>query len=182
MLVSLPKAYKWLEKEKSPRILMEALKLYGTKEIPGRKHNQTIIDWAKEIGPPIDKWYDADEKAWCALAMSICAKRAGYKPPLSWSAIRAMGFQYFGRNIEKGDYAVGDLAIFNRKGGGHIGLLVGYDHEAYHILGGNQANSFNITRIKRDRLYLVRRCPYKTLIPKPLPALQLNGVLSTDEA
>ena len=50
--------YSWLEEEKSPRILVQAVKLIGTKEIVGKQHNPIILDWAKELGL---KMYTNDE-------------------------------------------------------------------------------------------------------------------------
>ena len=50
--------YNWLEEEKSPRILVQAIKLIGTKEIVGKAHNPIILDWARELGL---KMYTNDE-------------------------------------------------------------------------------------------------------------------------
>jgi hypothetical protein len=35
--------YKWLEKETSPKVIAEAVKLYGTKEIVGKHHSKEIL-------------------------------------------------------------------------------------------------------------------------------------------
>ena len=40
-------SYSFLQEEKSPRILVQAVKLLGVKEIVGSKHNPVIMDWAK---------------------------------------------------------------------------------------------------------------------------------------
>jgi len=42
-------SYDWLKEEKSPRILVQAVKLIGTKEIVGKEHNPDILFWAKEL-------------------------------------------------------------------------------------------------------------------------------------
>ena len=43
-------SYTWLKEEKSPKILVEAVKHIGTKEIVGKQHNKKILEWAEAIG------------------------------------------------------------------------------------------------------------------------------------
>jgi hypothetical protein len=44
-----------------------------------------------------------------------------------------------------------------RAGFGHVGLYVGEDYGAFHVLGGNQSVVVTITRIARDRCIAIRR-------------------------
>ena len=55
--------YSYLKQENAPKILVEAYKLIGTKELLGKDNNPKIIAWAKEIG--LEKTYTADEIPWC---------------------------------------------------------------------------------------------------------------------
>ena len=66
--------YNWLQEETSPRILVQAVKLIGTKEIVGKAHNPIILDWAKQLGI---KAYTNDEIPWCGLFIAYCAHKAG---------------------------------------------------------------------------------------------------------
>ena len=77
--MSIPTQYNWLLNEPAPKMLLEALKLYGTLETPGNSSNPIIIGWAKELG--IDNDYSSDEIPWCGLEMAIVAKRAGKDVP-----------------------------------------------------------------------------------------------------
>ena len=43
-------SYSFLQEEKSPKILVEAVKMLGTKEVVGKVHNPVILAWAKELG------------------------------------------------------------------------------------------------------------------------------------
>jgi len=70
--------YKFLSKENSPRVIVEAVKLYGTKEIVGREHSKEILLWAKELG--MEKTYTNDEIPWCGLFVAIVIKRADFIP------------------------------------------------------------------------------------------------------
>lgn len=178
MAAPLPPEYTWLSREPAPRILLEALKLYGTTETPGRANTADILGWAKELG--ISRVYTADEIPWCGLFMGVCALRANIDVPnnelwaLSWSA--------YGTPVK--DPALGDVLVFTRKGGGHVGLYVGEDAQAYHVLGGNQHDKVSITRIAKARLYAARRTKWKVSQPPNVRRVWLtpNGTLSDNEA
>ena len=172
------KQYEWLSKETSPKVIVEAVKLYGTKEIVGKQHSKEILSWAEEVG--LGKVYKADETAWCGLYASIVVKRAGFdvvKDPL-W----ARNWNNFGT---KQDVAMlGDVLVFVRDGGGHVGFYVGEDATCYHVLGGNQSNMVNTTRILKSRCIGIRRCDWKNSQPKEVRVIKLEaqGSVSTNEA
>ncbi|KQO49762.1 hypothetical protein [Methylobacterium sp. Leaf85] len=75
---NLPSAYAWLSKETGPRVLIEALALYGTKETSGAASNPVILAWAKETG--LAGEYKADSIPWCGLFVAMVVKRAGFEP------------------------------------------------------------------------------------------------------
>lgn len=150
-----------MAKVKAPRILVEALKLYGVRETPGPQHNPVIMAWAHEV---LDKksgardWYDADEKAWCGLFMAVCAKRAGFVPPDGFSALRARDWAKWGDPVS-GHPGRGDVLVFERTGGGHVGLYWGEDESCFHVIGGNQSNMVRVSRIEKSRMVMARRSP-----------------------
>ena len=55
-------SYSYLNAEKAPKLLVEALKMLGTKEVVGKAHNPVILGWAEELGRK--KVYTADEIPW----------------------------------------------------------------------------------------------------------------------
>lgn len=81
--------YDWLKNETSPKILVEAVKNLGVKEIVGKEHNPTIMKWAVDLG--LKSVYSSDEIPWCGLFVAHCCQTAGIevvnKPlwALSWS-------------------------------------------------------------------------------------------------
>lgn len=153
--MSLPKQYAWLSQEPGPKMLLEFLKLYGVTEIPGEKDNPLIIDWAKETG--LAGVYKHDATAWCGLAMAVVAKRAGKELPPG--PLWALNWALFGNKVTDGA-KLGDVLVFKRQGGGHVGLYIGEDDQSYHVAGGNQSNTTNIVRKSKDRLYAIRRPVY----------------------
>ncbi len=177
-MTNLPNKYQWLSKEGAPRMIVEALKLYGTLEAPGSKSNPTIVGWAKEVG--LTDTYSTDSIPWCGLFMAVIAKRADKKIPSM--PLRALSWANFG--IDTPVAMLGDVLTFTRKGGGHVGLYVGEDDTCFHILGGNQSDKVTITRIAKTRLYKIRRPIYA--IGQPLNVrkiiLSSDGAISTDES
>lgn len=166
----LPAQYRWLEAEPGPRMIIEALKQYGTLEAPGEADNPKIICWQDELetaglGRVYAGVYRHDAIPWCGLFMAIAAHRANFErrpernPPKLYLA--ALEWASFGVSVPKGAAALGDVLVFKRKGGGHIGLYVGYDASAFHVLGDNQSDRVSITRLSRNRLVAVRRPAYR---------------------
>lgn len=176
--MQLPKQYAWLAKEPGPRILLEALKVYGTAETPGPGNNPAIMAWAKAT--KLDKAYTADSIAWCGLAMAYVALQAGWDLPIN--PLWAQNWLKWGNPSDKP--MLGDVLVFGRKGGGHVGLYVGEDVQSMHTLGGNQSDAVNIKRIAKSRLLGARRCPWRVNQPSNVRPVTLaaGGALSTNEA
>lgn len=172
--------YDWLELEPGPRILLEALKLYGTVEVPGAKNSPIILGWAAELGGWIASYYQNDEIPWCGLFVGIAAKRAGF--PHTQQSLSAGSWLTWGREIERP--VLGNVLVFQRAGGAHVGLYVGEDDECYHVLGGNQTNAVCIARLQKGRFLGARSCAWRNTPPKNIRAILLKkiGDLSTNEA
>jgi uncharacterized protein (TIGR02594 family) len=182
--MTLPDKYKWLTKEGGPKMIVEALRHYGTLETKGKGNNPDITKWADEIGGDVDKVFVADEIPWCGLFMAIVAKRTG--KPFPAAPLWALNWGNFGKHSPIP--MLGDVLVFVRKTStgaraGHVGLYVGEDSAAYHVLGGNQSDAVTISRIAKNRLYTARR-PVYTLQPANVRKIILStsGVLSTNEA
>jgi len=174
MVTEIPEQYSWLISERGPKILLEAVKLYGTLEVVGDKDNPEILNWAKELGLP---QYTHDSIPWCGLFVALVASRAGkevVKDPL-WAA----NWLNFGSSCEG---ELGAVAVFSREGGNHVGIYVGEDSSHYHILGGNQKDSVSIVRISKSRCRGFR-AQYRS---KPTNVrrviLSATGEVSTNEA
>ena len=175
----LPPAYGWIDDLRPlPRMLREARKLYGTFEAAGPADNPLILSWAKETG--LANSYNDDGIPWCGLFMAVVAKRAG--KAIVDGPLWARNWATFGKTADEAQ--LGDVLVFRRaEGSGHVGLYVGEDYGAYHVLGGNQSDGVTITRIARDRCIAVRRPSYKTapVTAKPVQ-LAASGALSANEA
>lgn len=175
--MNLPAQYAWLTAEGAPRMLVEALKLYGTVEQAGPSNNPNILAWSAETG--LGRVYTADSIPWCGLFMTVVAKRAAKTVPEG--PLWALNWSRFG--VEAGQPMLGDVLTFTRSGGGHVGIYVGEDLTAYHVLGGNQSDAVTIVRIDKKRLYRARRPVYQNRPANVRPIrIQPTGELSTNEA
>ena len=168
--MNIPKKYAWLDDEKSPRILNEALRHYGVKEFDGNKNNPLILDWARELG--LSGFYTSDSIPWCGLFMALVATRAGWDVPKGVLALRAREWEKWGNKAETA--MLGDVLVFARKGGGHVGLYVGENKTSYYVLGANQNNEVNIITIDKKRCVAVRRSPWKVAQPSNVRQIFLD--------
>ncbi len=180
-MASIPKEYQWILKEQGPLILREMLGLYGVKEYAGKKNNPEIIAWVKEVQPFLGIDYTRDAVPWCGLAMGVAAVRAKWTPPRV--CVRAKEWAKFGnaRPLDKAE--LGNVLVFNRKGGGHVGLYIAEDDKSFHVLGGNQQDEVNFTRIDKKRLIAVRECPWRWLKPRNARPIYMDkvGTMSHNE-
>jgi uncharacterized protein (TIGR02594 family) len=162
-------------------MLLEAIKLYGTSEVPGKQSNEEIMKWADELG--LSSVYKNDDTAWCGLFVAICAKRAGKNMPFNnQGALWARNWAKFGSELNAPE--LGCVLVFARQGGGgHVAIYVGEDENCYHCLGGNQSNKVTITRILKSRLIAARNPEYNAK-PANVRKVVLNptGIISQNEA
>lgn len=179
--MQLPAAYADLAKEPGPVMLLKALELYGTVETPGSADNPVIIGWAKELG--LSKVYSDDAIPWCGLFVAICAKRAGWDAAPGGNALWARNWAKWGNPSPDNRAELGDVLVFVRDGGGHVGLYVGEDNTTYHVLGGNQSDKVCITRIDRMRCIARRRAPWRIAQPANVRRIirAASGAISTNE-
>ena len=176
--MSLPLAYAWIAAEPGPRMLIEARRLYGIKETQGPANTPEIMAWAWELGPDVARVYSADSVPWCGLFMAVVAQRAGKTLPAS--PLWARAWATWGTASPKAE--LGDVLVFIRDGGGHVGLYVAEDATTYHMLGGNQGDAVSIKRVLKSRCFAVRRS-YKIGPPSNVRPIVLapTGHLSTSE-
>jgi uncharacterized protein (TIGR02594 family) len=138
-----------------------------------------IMGWIKRLGAKkLGVGVADDETPWCGTFVAAVMDECGFPtPPI---AVRASSWGAWGTPLIKA--SPGAVLVFTRTGGGHVGFYVGEDATAYHVLGGNQADAVNITRIAKARLSSARWPPGEP-VPKAGPVtLGASGKLSENEA
>lgn len=182
----LPEKFKWLETIGTlPKLVAAALQYYGIKEIPGAKSNPVIMDMARNL--VVSDIYTNDDTSWCGLFINHLIRITG-KPPVDtkgdrYNLLRAKWMLNWGNPVPAGQEQLGDVLVFNREGGGHVGIFVAESGSTFFVLGGNQSDSVSITEIAKNRLAGARRY-YATQAPQSAKQYVLNseGKLSTNEA
>lgn len=116
----------------------------GLKEIPGRKSNPTILQWASDVN--VENVYKNDDTPWCGLFVAHCME----DNDIDWidGPLWALNWNKFGIKTTP---RFGCVMVFKRNGGGHVGFYISEDSDTYHILGGNQSNSVNVTRVRKSQ-------------------------------
>ena len=151
----------------APRTIREAVALYGTREVPGAKNNPEILSWEKEVENAIgvkDLGYSNDSIPWCGLFVGVVCVRSGWGDQMPKTPLWAKSWATFGQKADVP--SLGDILVFTRDGGGHVGFYVGKDKENYfHVLGGNQSDAVTITRIPHSRCIAVRRPKWRVMQP-----------------
>jgi len=183
--MNLPEKYQWLTSLKGlPKTISLALAELGVAEVVGKGSNKTIIAWRDELNQAGVKiaGYSDDDIPWCGLfAAIITYRRMKNAAEVVKDPLWARNWAKYGVKPPKA--GLGDVLVFVRNGGGHVGFYVAEDDSAYHVLGGNQSNKVCITRVAKDRCIAVRRPPYVTT---PSAAKKYvvasSGALSKNEA
>ena len=187
----LPYEWHWLLNEDGPKMIVEALQHYGILEKVGKGSEPDITEWAKEL--LIDNIYTDDDIPWCGLFIAIVAKRSG---KLVVNKDGKLAYEFEGKEVIKhplwardwlnfGDKIttpmLGDILVFKRNSGGHVGLYVGETDTSYAVLGGNQSNSVTIAWIAKNRLLGARRKYVNQPQNVRVIKLKKSGQLSTNE-
>jgi len=136
-----------------PKWLAIARQDLGVKEIAGPEHNPAVIGYFRDAGFPE---IDDDETAWCAALVNSCLERAGYSGSKS---LAARSFLTWGKEVTK-PYP-GCIVVFWRNSPrswqGHCAFYVSETKTHIKVLGGNQANSVNITEYPKSQLLGYRK-------------------------
>lgn len=153
-----------------------AKSLIGTDEAPGSRDNKTILSWARAIG--LSNVYNHDSIPWCGLFVGYVVSQTGMDT--SNAPLWALSWKGWGRDLDEPKY--GCVLVFKRNGGGHVGFAVGQDSDYFHVLGGNQSDSVNISKIAKSRCVGYRwPIEYPLSLAKPLPHQSINASVTQNE-
>ena len=165
---NIPKQFKWILNEKMPKLVMFAMSLYGITERLATGHdNPMLLRWAKICGL---KDYTNTKIPWCGLFMAYICKMCGW--PVVGCPLGAANWLHFCLVVDVAMF--GDILIFARPGGHHVGLYIGEDDLHYYVLAGNQGNKVCIVRVFKSRCIGIRR-PFYQSQPANVRVIRLNG-------
>lgn len=160
----------------SPSWLRIASKYDGVKELKGPKHNAIIVGWLDKLGA----WWRNDEDAWCGVFCAAVMQEAHFTYPSMY--MRAKSWLNWGQRIAKP--VLGCIVVFDRKGGGHVGFLIGFTKNGdLLVFGGNQRDAVRVSQFSPERV-LGYRIPsgWSYSQAKSVPTLTSFMERSTNEA
>lgn len=160
-----------------PRMVKIGIDNLGVKEVSGTGNSATILSWAKELN--MQSTYSQDSIPWCGLFIAMVVNRSGRTPVVN--PLWARNWEKWG--VKAKEAMLGDILVFVRPGGGHVGIYIAEDDNCYHVLGGNQSDAVTIARIKKSRCTAIRRPAYNNQ-PNTVRkfVVAANGTISTNEA
>ena len=153
----------------------------GLREIPGPRHNPTILQWIRSL----KGWFKDDETPWCGTFVAHCLDVAGLPIPKHW--YRAKAYLDYGAACNKDSIPFGAICVKGRTGGGHVFFAVARSPDGQRIygLGGNQSNMVNIAAFRLSDIIGVRwpdRAAPRMALPIAQNASQLNATAGGSEA
>lgn len=160
-----------------PSWLGIARQYIGVREVPGPGNNPVILGWLAKLNA---KWLGGDSTPWCGSFVAHVMQRAHLPYPKTF--FRAKDWSAWGLGVAADRLAPGVVLVFDRQGGGHVGFYVGEDGTHYHVLGGNQSDAVNISRIAKARC-VARRWPAEfPFTGKPVRLTAAGVPATTNEA
>jgi len=131
-----------------------AEKFIGLTEVPGKDSNAQIISMLTLDAD----WPTGDDVPWCSAFVNYVCWLAGVSRS---KKLNARSWLDVGKAVPVQFAMAGyDVAILSRGSNpaqGHVGFYHNHDKDNIYLLGGNQADSVNITGFPLARLLGVRR-------------------------
>lgn len=159
-----------------PTWLTHAREFIGQRELNGAPTAPFIAAWLQSL----HAWWKDDETPWCGTAIAAWMQDCGIEPAQAW--YRAKGWLDWG--VALAAPAIGAVVVFERTGGGHVGLVIGKDQSGrLLVLGGNQGDAVSIAAFDPARV-IGYRWPSGQLPPvaSKLPVIYASGASSVNEA
>lgn len=143
-----------------------AMQAFGWHET---RDNAKLRKWLRSDNKTLG---DPDALPWCGdfidTAIAIALPKEPRPGALGENPYWAQNWQLLGVPVGE---VYGAIAVFKREGGGHVGIAVGQDATHIYVLGGNQGDAVNVTRIKREQLIALRWPKTHQVIARPLPKM-----------
>lgn len=91
--------------------------------------------WGNNRGFYVKQYLNGRENLpWCAGFVSYCAKKAGLNIRYT---LRAKDFIKYGKSLKEYEIRPGDLVVFSRQGGGHVGIIIEIGELHFATIEGN---------------------------------------------
>lgn len=153
----------------------EGRKVFGLHEV---RDNAALVAWLRSDRKALG---DPAALPWCGDYVETCIKNALPDEPftgaLGTNPYWARNWITFGKRVEP---TYGAVMVFERgAASGHVGFVVGEDDTDWYILGGNQGDSVNVSRLLKRRLLACRWPSTFPHAPAPVPRMTAGTIPRT---
>lgn len=156
-----------------PSWLVEARRDVGQRETLGPNDSPWIRRMLDRLGA---RWLLG--QPWCGGAVAAWMQASAVDIPKHW--YRARAWATWGQPLDRPVH--GCVVVFERQGGGHVGLVVGENAAGQLlVLGGNQGDAVNVRAFPRARVLAYRWPPGREL-PRFMQLAQGEAAATTGEA
>jgi len=170
----LDKLFGFFRRPKKLPWIVEGKKVFGLHEY---HDNRELSAWLRS-----DRKFlgDPNQLPWCGDYVETAIKNSLPNEPfvgrLGKNPYWARNWKHFGNETPP---VYGCVLVFSRGRGGHVGFAVGEDDTDFYVLGGNQGDTVNISRIDKGRL-LAARWPITYTNPmRRLPRMRPDNIPKT---
>jgi uncharacterized protein (TIGR02594 family) len=146
--------------------MIEAKKALNRHEV---YDNQWLKDWLRSDGHALG---DPAKLPWCGDFVETPIRLALPTEPIPRNPYWALNWRGFGISTLP---TYGCVASIERKGGGHVGFIVGEDARRYYMAGGNQSNKSSIVPVDKGRFVPESFRWPSTYPPRPIHLPQINS-------
>jgi uncharacterized protein (TIGR02594 family) len=94
---------------------------------------------------------------WCSSFANFCLAKAGITGISGTNSAAAISWLTWGKGVELANAKPGDVCVFSRSGGNHVGFYLSHNSQAVKILSGNVGDEVTIGYQVMQRLKGVRR-------------------------
>lgn len=141
---------------RNAKVLKKAWGEIGTKEIPGTGNNPDIVKYHRYASKNNDE-DKPDSVPWCASFVCYILEAVGMQ---STNSRMARSYERWGKSSKKSPLP-GDIVVFWRGSKtattGHVGFWIDETESYIYVLGGNQNDEVNVSRISKSKLLDIRR-------------------------
>lgn len=155
-----------------PKHLTIARKYLGQKEVAGIGSNAWILNLWLSVGWIWSTVSRKDDSVlpWCGAFINYVFKEAGLPSVKGWWS--AKSWLNFGVSCKA---CLGAIGVIDRKGGGHVGILVGKDNIGNILMiGGNQNDSVKISAFKPSVFVGFRKPEGMAFVHLPILSAELS--------
>lgn len=140
--------------------------------------NAWLRTWLKSDGHALG---DPAKLPWCGDFVETPIRLALPAEPVPKNPYWALNWRKWGIHSQP---TYGCVASIKRRGGGHVGFIVGEDDGRYYMAGGNQSNKSSIVPVDKGR-FTVESFRWPATFPRlpiTMPRLTSSAISNTNEA